>query len=80
MTFMIVFLILYGLGLGACHLSAMLFSGTDASLVRNIGYLPILNVVAAILIVFFLFYIVRDSREGKKKQAEKEEQVGSSNG
>ena len=77
MAFIIVFVILYGVGLGVCRLSAMLFNGSDASLVKNIGFVPILNVVAAIIIVMFLFYIVRDYRKNNKAETET---VGSSNG
>lgn len=74
MTFVIVFVILYGVGLGACRLAAMLFSGTDASLVKNIGFVPILNLIATVIIIMFMFYIVRDYRKNNKPK------VGSSNG
>ena len=70
MTFAIVFLILYGLGYGVCRLTAMLFSGTDATIVKNVALVPILNVIAVILIVFFMFYIVKDYRRTKKKLEE----------
>ena len=71
MTFIVVFLIVYGLGFGVCRLSTMLFTGSDASLVKNMSYVPILNVIASILIIFFLFYIVRDYRRNKKKIEDK---------
>ena len=77
MTFIMVFVILYGLGVGCCRLGAMLFTGTDAALVKNIGFVPILNVIATIIIIMFLFYIVRDYRKNNKKETET---VGSSNG
>lgn len=70
MVFAIVFLILYGLGFGICRLTALLFSGTDATIVKNVALVPILNVIAVILIVFFLFYIVKDYRRTKKKLEE----------
>lgn len=70
MTFAIVFLILYGFGFGVCRLTAMLFSGTDATIVKNVALVPILNVIAVILIVFFMFYIVKDYRRTKKKLEE----------
>lgn len=71
MTFIIVFVILYGLGVGICRLSTLLFTGTDATLVKNMGYVPILNVITSIIIIMFLFYIVKDYR--KNKQQEKSE-------
>jgi uncharacterized membrane protein len=70
MTFAIVFLILYGIGFGVCRLTALLFSGTDATIVKSVGFVPILNVIAVILIVFFMFYIVKDYRRTKKKLEE----------
>lgn len=72
MTFAIVFLILYGIGFGVCRLTALLFSGTDATIVKSVGFVPILNVIAVILIVFFMFYIVKDYRRTKKKLEENE--------
>ena len=69
MIFIIVFAILYGLGFGVCRLSTMLFSGSDANLVRNMGYVPILNVVAAVIIIMFLFYIVKDYRRNNKQES-----------
>lgn len=77
MTFLIIFILLYGLGLGLCRLSAMLFTGTDALLVKNIAYVPILNIVAVVIIVLFMFYLVRDYRKNNKQNTET---VGSSNG
>lgn len=68
MTFLIVFAILYGLGLGVCRLTALLFSGTDAVLIKNVAFVPILNVIAVILIIFFMFYIVKDYRKTKQQQ------------
>ena len=67
MVFTIVFLILYGLGFGVCRLTAMLFSGAEAALVKNVAFIPIMNVITSILIVFFMFYIVKDYRRNKKK-------------
>lgn len=71
MVFTIVFLILYGLGLGACRLAAMLFSGIDAAFVKNIAFIPILNVIATFIIIFFLLYLVKDYRANKKKIEDK---------
>lgn len=71
MVFVIVFVIIYGLALGICRLATMLFSGTDAALVKNMAYVPILNVVASVLIILFLFYIVKDYRANKKKIEDK---------
>lgn len=70
MTFVIVFLILYGFGFGVCRLTALLFNGTDANIVKSVGFVPILNVIAVILIVFFMFYIVKDYRRTKKELEE----------
>lgn len=67
MTFIIVFLILYGLGFGVCRLTAMLFSGSEAALIKNVALVPILNVIAVILIAFFIFYIVKDYRKTKSE-------------
>lgn len=67
MVFIVVFLILYGLGFGICRLATMLFSGTDAALVKNMAYIPIMNVVTAVFIIVFMFYIVKDYRKNKKK-------------
>ena len=67
MTFIIVFVILYGLGYGVCRLTAMLFNGTDATLIKNVAFVPILNVIAIILIVFFFFYIVKDYRKTRSE-------------
>ena len=74
MTFIIVFSILYGLGFGVCRLATMLFTGTDATLVKTISYIPIVNVISAILIIFFIFYIVKDYRKNKQIQQQKQKQ------
>ena len=77
MTFILVFAILYGFGIGGCMLSAIFFDWADKRIIKYIGFIPILNVIATIVMVMFLFYIVRDYRKNNKK---KEETVGSSNG
>ena len=74
MIFLIVFLILYGLGLGICRLTALLFTGTDANLIKNVAYIPVVNVFAAILIIFFMFYIVKDYRKNKQLQQQQKQQ------
>lgn len=68
MIFVVVFLILYGMAFGICRLATMLFSGSDAMLVKNIAYVPILNVVASILIIFLMVYIVKDYRKNKQQK------------
>lgn len=71
MVFIITFLILYGLGLGICYLTTSLLSGTDAKLLKNIALVPILNVIVSILIIFFMFYLVKDYRKNVKKVEDK---------
>ena len=74
MMFIIVFIILYGLGFGLCRLAAMLFTGTDADLIKNIAFVPVMNVITLVIIVFFLFYVVKDYRQNKKKEEEDKEE------
>jgi len=75
MVFAITFLILYGLGLGICYLTTSLLSGSDVKLLKNIALVPILNVIVSIIIIFFMFYLVRDYRKNVKKVEDKKSET-----
>lgn len=71
MSFLITLLITYGLSLGVCRLSTIMFTGTDADLVKNIALVPILNTVASMIIILFIFFLVKDYRNSQKRLQEK---------
>ena len=72
MLFVMIFLILYGIGFGVCYIAAnTLLNGSDTVIVKNAAFVPVLNVIVSILIVFFIFYLVRDYRRNMKKIEDK---------
>lgn len=77
MTFILVFVILYGFGVGGCLLAAVMFDWSNKNIIRYLGFVPVLNVFVVIIMIAFLFYLVRDYRKNNKA---KTETVGSSNG
>lgn len=72
MTFLIVFLILYGLGFGICMLTTILLDGTDKLVVKYTSLIPIINVIGSIIIVIMIFYIVKDYKQNKNKTNNKQ--------
>lgn len=79
MTFILVFAILYGFGVGGCLLAAAIFDWSNKNIIRYAGFVPVLNIFVTIIMVAFLFYLVRDYRKNNKTET-KTETVGSSNG
>ena len=68
MYFAIVFLILYGVGFGVCRLTLLYLTGIDATLIKIVSFIPIINVIATIFIIAFAYYIVRDYRKDEEKR------------
>jgi UPF0716 family protein affecting phage T7 exclusion len=71
MSFLITLLIIYGLSLGICRLFTIIIPGTYTDIIKIVALIPILNTIATVIVILFIFFLVKDYRNSQKKLQEK---------
>ena len=67
MILALVLITIYIISLVVCRLSMILLGENDSKIVNLISIVPILNTIAAVIIIMFFGVIIRDTRKENKK-------------
>jgi len=78
MVLLIVLVTIYIISLAVCRLSMILLGESDSKITNIISIVPIINMVAAVILVLFFGVIIRDNnKEMKFKKSETTQNQGS---